>query len=47
MTKIKIQKILKNITFKKSLELREAIIDAKTVKESFKNSGDLIKSLLS
>ena len=32
MAKIKIQKIFKNITFKKSLELKEAIIDAKTAK---------------
>lgn len=46
MTEIKNQKILGNITLKKSLELKEAIIDAGTAKESFKKSGDLIKSLL-
>lgn len=33
-------------TLKKSLELKEAIIDAAATKESFKKSGNLIKSLL-
>ncbi len=33
-------------TLKKSLELKEAIIDAATAKKSFKKSDDLIKSLL-
>lgn len=34
-------------TLKKSLELKEAIVDAGTAKESYKKPGDLIKSLLS
>jgi len=47
MAKIKIQKIFKNITFRKSLEFRETIIDAANSKKSFKKSDELIKSLLS
>lgn len=33
-------------TLKKSLELKEAMIDAGTAKKFFKKPGDLIKSLL-